>query len=89
MGKTAVVEGLAERIASGDVPDFLADRQIMELDLAAMVAGTKYRGEFEERLKKLISEVEKNDKLIIFIDEVHLLVGAGSAEGTQWMPLIY
>ena len=83
VGKTAVVEGLAERIASGDVPDFLADRQIMELDLAAMVAGTKYRGEFEERLKKLISEVEKNDKLIIFIDEVHLLVGAGSAEGTM------
>lgn len=83
VGKTAVVEGLAQRIANGEVPDFLADHRVLELDLAAMVAGTKYRGEFEDRLKRFVNEVEKNDKLIIFIDEVHLLVGAGSAEGTM------
>lgn len=83
VGKTAVVEGLAQQIATGDIPDFLADYRIMELDLAAMVAGTKYRGEFEDRLKRLINEVERDDKTIIFIDEVHLLVGAGSAEGTM------
>lgn len=83
VGKTAVVEGLAERIATGNVPEFLLDKQIIEVDLAAMVAGTTFRGEFEERLKRLINEVEKNDKIIVFIDEVHLLVGAGSAEGTM------
>lgn len=83
VGKTAVVEGLAERIASGQVPDFLAERRIVELDLAALVAGTRYRGEFEERLKRLIDEVENDPNLIVFIDELHLLVGAGSAEGTM------
>lgn len=83
VGKTAVVEGLASRITSGMVPSFLRDRRIMEVDLAAMVAGTKYRGEFEDRLKKLINEVEKDDKIIVFIDEVHSLVGAGSAEGSM------
>lgn len=82
VGKTAVVEGLAERIASGNVPQSIAGKRLFELDLAAMVAGTKYRGEFEERLKRVIAEVEKDDRLIIFIDELHTLVGAGSAAGS-------
>lgn len=83
VGKTAVVEGLAQRIVSGDVPDFLAERRLLEVDLAAMVAGTKYRGQFEERLKGLIDEAETDDQVILFIDEVHLLVGAGSASGSM------
>lgn len=83
VGKTAVVEGLAERIVAGRIPGFLADRQVLELDLAALVAGTKYRGEFEERLKRLIDEVEEDSNVIVFIDELHLMVGAGSAEGTM------
>jgi ATP-dependent Clp protease ATP-binding subunit ClpC len=81
VGKTAVVEGLAQRIISEDVPDSLLDKRLVMLDLAAMIAGTKYRGEFEERLKKVIEELQADNKTIVFIDEMHLLVGAGAAEG--------
>jgi ATP-dependent Clp protease ATP-binding subunit ClpC len=83
VGKTAIVEGLAQRIISEDVPDSLLDKRIVLLDLAGMIAGTKYRGEFEERLKKVMSELEKDNKTIIFIDELHLIVGAGAAEGAM------
>ena len=81
VGKTAIVEGLAQRIAREDVPDHLLDKRVVQLDLAAMVAGTKYRGEFEERLKKVMSELKTQRNIILFIDELHLLVGAGAAEG--------
>lgn len=81
VGKTAIVEGLAQRIAQEDVPDHLLDQRVVQLDLAAMIAGTKYRGEFEERLKKVISELQEANNVIVFIDELHLLVGAGAAEG--------
>jgi ATP-dependent Clp protease ATP-binding subunit ClpC len=83
VGKTAIVEGLAQRIITEDVPDSLLDKQIIMLDLAGMIAGTKYRGEFEERLKKVMSELEKSKKAIVFIDELHLIVGAGAAEGAM------
>lgn len=83
VGKTAIVEGLAQRIAAEDVPDALLDKRIVMLDLAAMIAGTKYRGEFEERLKKVMSELESDKKTIVFIDEIHLVVGAGAAEGAM------
>lgn len=81
VGKTAIVEGLAQRIASEDVPEHLLDKRIIQLDLASMIAGTKYRGEFEERLKKVMSELQEQKNIIVFIDELHLLVGAGAAEG--------
>ena len=81
VGKTAIVEGLAQRIAREDVPDHLLDQRVIQLDLAAMIAGTKYRGEFEERLKKVVSELKESKNTIVFIDELHLLVGAGAAEG--------
>ncbi len=83
VGKTAIVEGLAQRIVSEDVPDSLLDKRIVMLDLAGMIAGTKYRGEFEERLKKVMSELEKDTRTIVFIDELHLIVGAGAAEGAM------
>ena len=83
VGKTAIVEGLAQRIVSERVPEHLLDKTIIQLDLAGMIAGTKYRGEFEDRLKKVMDEIRKNDNIIIFIDELHLLVGAGSAEGSM------
>ncbi len=83
VGKTAIVEGLAQRIISEDVPDTLLDKRIIILDLAGMIAGTKYRGEFEERLKKVMSELEKDKHTIVFIDELHLIVGAGAAEGAM------
>jgi ATP-dependent Clp protease ATP-binding subunit ClpC len=83
VGKTAIVEGLAQRIFAEDVPDSLLDKRIVMLDLAGMIAGTKYRGEFEERLKKVMGELEKDKKTIIFIDELHLIVGAGAAEGAM------
>ena len=83
VGKTAIVEGVATRIAVDDVPDALLDKRIVMLDLAAMIAGTKYRGEFEDRLKKVMKELEADDRTIVFIDEVHQLVGAGSAEGSM------
>ena len=83
VGKTAIAEGLAQRIITEDVPDSLIDKRIIMLDLAGMLAGTKYRGEFEERLKKVISELENDNKTIVFIDELHLIVGAGAAEGAM------
>ena len=82
VGKTAVVEGLAQLISGGNVPDILRDKQIWTLDVAALVAGSKYRGEFEERLKKVISEVRESKDAILFIDEMHTIMGAGSAEGS-------
>ena len=81
VGKTAIAEGLAERIAAADVPEELLDKRVLSLDLSGMVAGTKYRGEFEERIKKTIDEVKKSGNVILFIDELHTIVGAGSAEG--------
>jgi len=82
VGKTAIVEGLAQRIISGDVPELIKDKRVVALDLAAMVAGTKYRGEFEERIKHVIEEVIANTNVILFIDEMHTLIGAGGAEGS-------
>ncbi|MEK7407689.1 MAG: ATP-dependent Clp protease ATP-binding subunit [Acidobacteriota bacterium] len=82
VGKTAIVEGLAQRISEGDVPSFMADKRILALDLSLIVAGTKYRGQFEERLKTIMKELMENQNAIIFIDELHTLVGAGSAEGS-------
>jgi ATP-dependent Clp protease ATP-binding subunit ClpC len=82
VGKTAIVEGLAQRIADGDVPSFLSDKRILALDLSLIVAGTKYRGQFEERLKTIMKELMEAQNAIIFIDELHTLVGAGSAEGS-------
>ncbi len=83
VGKTAIAEGLAQRIVAEDVPDTLLGKRIVTLDLAAMVAGTKYRGEFEDRLKKVMKELEGDKNTIVFIDELHLIVGAGSAEGSM------
>ncbi len=81
VGKTAVVEGLAQKVVDGTVPETLKDKQIVTLDIAAMVAGAKYRGEFEERLKSVMEEVSRNPQIILFIDEIHTIVGAGAAEG--------
>jgi len=81
VGKTAIVEGLAQKIANNDIPEILKNKRIVCLDLALIVAGTKYRGEFEKRLKKIISEVQESNEVILFIDEIHTLVGAGAAEG--------
>ena len=81
VGKTAIVEGLAERIAKGDVPPSLSDKTIISLDLTSIVAGAKYRGDFEERIKSIIAEVIKHKDIILFIDEIHTIVGAGAAEG--------
>lgn len=83
VGKTAVAEGLAQRIAEGNVPELLKNKRLVGLDLSSMVAGAKYRGEFEERLKNVIDEVIKDSSVILFIDELHTIVGAGSAEGTM------
>lgn len=81
VGKTAVVEGLAEKIVSGDVPEVLKDKRVVTVDISSMVAGAKYRGDFEERIKKSLQEVKKAGDVILFIDEIHTIVGAGSAEG--------
>lgn len=81
VGKTAIAEGLAQMIASGDVPETIEGKQVVTLDMGLLVAGTKYRGEFEERLKKLMDEIKQNDDIILMIDEVHTLIGAGAAEG--------
>ncbi len=81
VGKTAIVEGLAQRIAAGDVPETLMGKRLLTLDIGSLVAGTKYRGEFEERLKKIIDEVKNSGNCVLFIDELHTLVGAGAAEG--------
>jgi ATP-dependent Clp protease ATP-binding subunit ClpC len=82
VGKTAIVEGLAQKIVDGDVPHFLADKRILALDISLIVAGTKYRGQFEERLKAIMKELSENPNVVVFIDELHTLVGAGSAEGS-------
>lgn len=83
VGKTAIAEGLAQRIVTGDVPEILRNKRIISLSIGAMLAGAKYRGEFEERLKKAIDEVQQHDDMIIFIDEIHTLVGAGATEGAM------
>jgi len=83
VGKTAIVEGLAQRISSGDVPTPLIGKRLVSLDLGLMIAGTKYRGEFEDRLKKVMEEIRKSEKVIVFIDELHTLIGAGAAEGAM------
>ena len=82
VGKTAIAEGLAQRIVGGDVPEFLRDKEIVSLDLGSLVAGSKYRGDFEERLKKVIEEVKASGRTILFIDELHTIIGAGAAEGS-------
>jgi ATP-dependent Clp protease ATP-binding subunit ClpC len=82
VGKTAIIEGLAQRIVDKEVPTFLVNKRILSLDLSLVVAGTKYRGQFEERLKKILRELKEHNEYIVFIDEIHTLVGAGSAEGT-------
>lgn len=81
VGKTAVIEGLAQRIVEGNIPEILRDKRIVSLDLTALLAGAKYRGEFEDRLKKVMVEIEKDKSIIIFIDEIHTIIGAGAAEG--------
>ena len=81
VGKTAVVEGLSQAIVKGDVPENLKDKQLYTLDLGALVAGSRYRGDFEERLKKVLKEIRTRGDIILFIDELHTLVGAGAAEG--------
>ena len=81
VGKTAIVEELAKRIVTNEVPDYLKNKKIISLDMATTVVGTKYRGEFEERMRKILNEIETNDDIILFIDEIHTLVGAGGAEG--------
>ena len=83
VGKTAIAEGLAQRIAAGDVPETLTEKKVVTLDLAAMVAGSKYRGEFEERIKNVIDEVTESGDTILFIDEIHTIVGAGASEGSM------
>lgn len=83
VGKTAIAEGLAQRIVQGDVPEVLRNKRIISISLSSMLAGAKYRGEFEERLKKAIDEVQQHDDMIVFIDEIHTLVGAGAAEGAM------
>src|SRR6478752_2322151 len=83
VGKTAIVEGLAQEIAKGNVPELLRDKRVITLDLALMVAGTKYRGQFEERIKAVMDEIRRSKNIILFIDELHTIVGAGSAEGTM------
>jgi ATP-dependent Clp protease ATP-binding subunit ClpC len=82
VGKTAIVEGLAQKIVSGDVPDILLGKRVVSLDLGALIAGTKYRGQFEERLKIVMKEIVQSDNVILFIDELHTLIGAGAAEGS-------
>src|ERR1700734_2855050 len=83
VGKTAIVEGLAQEIAAGNVPEILRDKRVITLDLALMVAGTKYRGQFEERIKAVMDEIRRSKNVILFIDELHTIVGAGSAEGAM------
>src|SRR5207244_6104127 len=83
VGKTAIVEGLAQEIARGNVPELLRDKRVITLDLALMVAGTKYRGQFEERIKAVMDEIRRAKNIILFIDELQTTVGAGSAEGTM------
>ena len=81
VGKTSIVEGLAQRIVAGEVPDTVKGKRVLTLDLSGMVAGSKYRGEFEERIKRLMKEVKEEGNILLFMDEVHTLIGAGGAEG--------
>ena len=81
VGKTAIVEGLAQRIVKKEVPESMFDFRVCALDVAALIAGTKYRGEFEDRIKKIMKEISANSNIILFIDEVHTIIGAGAAEG--------
>ncbi len=81
VGKTAIAEGLAQHIAAGDVPETLLGKRVLSLDLGSMVAGSRYRGEFEERIKNALEEIKNGGNVILFIDEIHTIVGAGSAEG--------
>ena len=81
VGKTAVVEGLAQKIIEQDIPEILKDKRVVSLDMASLVAGTKFRGEFEERLKKVMNEIKQASNVILFIDEMHTIIGAGAAEG--------
>ncbi|NIP58745.1 MAG: AAA family ATPase, partial [Gemmatimonadetes bacterium] len=81
VGKTAIVEGLAQLISKGEVTEALKDHRVLALDMAAVIAGTKYRGQFEERLKAVMNEISQNRNVVLFIDELHTLVGAGAAEG--------
>ncbi len=81
VGKTAIVEGLAQAIVRGEVPDNLRKKKLISLDLTLMIAGTKYRGQFEERIKAVMDEIKKNGNVLLFIDEIHTIVGAGAAEG--------
>ncbi|HXV19223.1 MAG TPA: Clp protease N-terminal domain-containing protein, partial [Candidatus Omnitrophota bacterium] len=81
IGKSAIVEGLAQKVVSGDVPEILKNKRVITLDLALMVAGTKYRGQFEERIKAVMDEIKRSENIILFVDELHTLVGAGGAEG--------
>ena len=87
VGKTAIAEGLAQRIINGNVPDSLLDKRIFSLDLASIVAGTKYRGEFEERIKRILDVIEQDDSIILFIDEIHQLIGAGASKGPWMQPI--
>ena len=83
VGKTAIVEGIASRIAAGEVPDTVKDKRLITMDLSGMVAGSRYRGEFEERLKRLMAEVIGSGDVILFLDEIHTIIGAGGAEGSM------
>jgi len=83
VGKTAIVEGLAQRIVRGDVPEALKDKRVVALDMGALIAGAKYRGEFEERLKAVLKEIQERADVVLFIDELHTVVGAGAAEGAM------
>ena len=83
VGKTAIAEGLAEKIVEGNVPETIKDKRVVTLDLSGMVAGSKYRGEFEERIKKVLSEVSADGNVLLFIDELHTIVGAGGSEGSM------
>ena len=83
VGKTAIAEGLAQRIVQGNIPEIMREKRIVSLDLAGMLAGTKYRGDFEERLKETINELVKDKNVVLFVDELHTIIGAGASEGSM------